>query len=296
MSKSIVKVAIGLLFSHARVLVGFRNSQQHQGNKYEFPGGKIEKNESPQQACQREILEEVGIHISEWLPWDQIRHEYEDVIVELNFFYSYVDDSLLKNIQSPWSWVSRHELKKLNFPEANQNIIKRLQWPDFIKISADINEIKDLDEHHILYYRPQNEPISLHDLAYDHFSKIMMNLVYAQKLSREDQKQLAAIHIRQNQLYGLHPNDLILGAKYLAACHDIDAVLYAQKLGCDAVLLSPIQKTQTHPDVLPLGFDGLKTIAEQTHLLVYALGGLKRHDLAQVRACQAYGVAGISGF
>ena len=41
MSKPIVHVAVALLFYHSKVLVGWREAKQHQGNKYEFPAEKL---------------------------------------------------------------------------------------------------------------------------------------------------------------------------------------------------------------------------------------------------------------
>lgn len=297
MSKPIVRVAIGLLFSHACVLVGFRQAHQHQGNKYEFPGGKIDLHERPEDACRREIKEEVGVEISDWLPWDYMQHEYDDVIVQLHFFYTYIDDTLRSQIQSPWFWCERERLSEFKFPKANQAVIKRLQWPPLIQISADLNAMTYLPPNHLFYYRPNHtDDVNMKAIDVTHYSKLMINWAYAIQLLPEAQKQLAAIHIRQNQLYTLKREDLLMGAKYIAACHDLKAVQFAQDLGCEAVLISPVQATATHPDAKPIGFDGLATIAAKSHLLVYGLGGLKAKDLTQIKQCQAYGVAGISGF
>ena len=63
MSKPIVHVAVALLFHRSKVLVGWREAKQHQGNKYEFPGGKVEGNETPEETCRREIYEEVGLSL-----------------------------------------------------------------------------------------------------------------------------------------------------------------------------------------------------------------------------------------
>ena len=101
MSKKKVDVAIAILLHRGKVLVGWRQAEQHQGNKHEFPGGKVEAGETPEQACRREIYEEVGIGLKEWHVFDVIQHEYEDLIVNLHVFHAYVPDELLTLIQQP---------------------------------------------------------------------------------------------------------------------------------------------------------------------------------------------------
>ena len=81
--KNVIDVAIAILLHKSKVLVGWRQANQHQGNKHEFPGGKVEQGETPEQACRREIYEEVGIGLKDWHGFDVIRHEYDDVIVNL---------------------------------------------------------------------------------------------------------------------------------------------------------------------------------------------------------------------
>ena len=58
---SIVNVAVAVIHYKNQYLLGFRDATQHQGNRYEFVGGKIEANESAAQALIREVAEETGI-------------------------------------------------------------------------------------------------------------------------------------------------------------------------------------------------------------------------------------------
>ncbi|EPG8189289.1 NUDIX domain-containing protein, partial [Acinetobacter baumannii] len=51
MPKPIVDVAIAILIHRGKILVGWRGEQQHQGGKHEFPGGKVEQGETPEEAC-----------------------------------------------------------------------------------------------------------------------------------------------------------------------------------------------------------------------------------------------------
>lgn len=128
MVKPVVQVAIALLMHQQKILVGWREAKQHQGNKHEFPGGKVESQETPRQACSREIQEEVGITVlpESWQEFDVIKHEYEDIHVHLSFFIASVSADQMAIIQQPWVWYDRTVLPTLNFPKANQQIIERL--------------------------------------------------------------------------------------------------------------------------------------------------------------------------
>ena len=76
--------------------------QKREGSKedpflglWEFPGGKIEPNEDSQEACKREVLEEVGVTVKEDTTWPLFKietHEYEDRVVVLHCHYSFKED------------------------------------------------------------------------------------------------------------------------------------------------------------------------------------------------------------
>lgn len=295
MSKTEVKVAIGLLFSHGRVLVGWRDKQQHQGNKNEFPGGKIEHHETPISACKREIFEEVGIEVDEWFAWDEIYHEYDDIIVRLYLFYSFIPDQLLGSIQDPWTWYSRSDLTSLNFPKANDIILDRLLWPQYIKISHECMDVYHLPSDRIVYLRDANFD-EINDLEEIYLNKIIVNIEIAKNLDLDKQKKLNAIHIKQSQLASLTKKDLVMGCRYIAACHDLESISMAQRIGCEAIFISPVQKTNTHINAQPLGWSNFQSLTKVTHALVFALGGLTPNDLKTAQDFQAYGVAGVSAF
>jgi len=59
-----VHVAVAVLINpHGQILISKRSASQHQGNKWEFPGGKVEAGETSRQALRREIREELGLVI-----------------------------------------------------------------------------------------------------------------------------------------------------------------------------------------------------------------------------------------
>ena len=97
--------------------------------------------ESPEQTCRREIYEEVGIGLKEWHPFDIIRHEYEDVIVNLHLFrYTY-----LRNAQSNSSTldlVSTRSTSEFKLSEGKCCNSGTLIWSHFlIKISDQIDAL-----------------------------------------------------------------------------------------------------------------------------------------------------------
>lgn len=296
MTKATIHVAIALLFYQNQVLVGWREARQHQGNKYEFPGGKVEKGELPVEACRREVMEEVGIDIERWHASDFISHEYEDIIVNLHIFHASLQPAQLAEIKQPWRWYCREELGQLNFPKANQSMIQKLQWPQRIKISEDLNILSSLDTDQMLYWRvdPTSERImQLAQCPVDQLSKLIVNQQFWSHLNELQQQTIRTIHLKQTQLMDFNLSDLKTGYRYLAACHDQSALIHAEQIGCEAALLSPVLATETHPDTPALGWERFKQMAEQVQIPVFALGGLRTEDLHDAKCQHAYGIAGI---
>lgn len=303
MSKPNIHVAIAVLCHRRKVLVGWRNAGQHQGNKHEFPGGKVELGETPEQACRREIFEEVGIGIQDWFAFDHIVHDYDDIVVNLHVFRAFVEDNQLSLIQRPWIWVEHEQLKTLNFPKANTSIIERLVWPPYIKISTNLSDLKQsaINESMLFYWRPESKDIDviqrqLKNLSQTQFGRLILNIDLWQQLDRHTQQAIATIHLKQHQLSTLHKAQLPLGKRVIAACHDQSALKQAEQLGCDAVFLSPVLETLSHPNSPTLGWDTFSQYAKEMHVLVFALGGMTMSSLALARQHHAYGIAGIRAF
>lgn len=296
MSKPSLHIAIAILRHHQNILVGRREAQQHQGNKHEFPGGKVEAGETPVQACRRETFEEVGVDLKEWHAFDCIRHEYDDVIVNLHIFHAEVPDEKLNEVQSPWTWYRRNQLLDLNFPKANKAMLQRLYWPHQIKISDDLTVLGQLSKNQLLYFRvdaDQEQIIALSNCKIDDLPQLMVNIDLWKQLNSIQQQGIGTIHLKQSQLMLLQKGELKAGQRYIAACHDLVSALHAQAIGCDAILLSPVLLTTTHSDAQPMGWEQFESIAQKMHIPVFALGGMKQDHLVEAQHHQAYGIAGI---
>lgn len=108
-------------------LICLRPDHVHQGGKWEFPGGKIKKNESAEQAMLRELKEEVAITAVDYHLLETIFFDYGDKQLNLNFFLvsKFTGEAFAKEGQT-MQWVNKAELVNYSFPDANATIIKKL--------------------------------------------------------------------------------------------------------------------------------------------------------------------------
>ena len=78
-------VAVGILIDDAgRVLVTRRAPGAHQGGLWEFPGGKVEVEETLLEALARELREELGVRVETTEPFMVLEHDYGDKQVRLD--------------------------------------------------------------------------------------------------------------------------------------------------------------------------------------------------------------------
>lgn len=127
-SEHIVHVAVGVVENErGELLISRRAAHQHQGNRWEFPGGKVEAGEDVQQALARELLEEMNIEVLEVAPLTVIEHAYSDKRVRLDVWRVTLFQGQVEGREGQqWRWVPRHQLEAYPFPQANEAIIERL--------------------------------------------------------------------------------------------------------------------------------------------------------------------------
>lgn len=86
MSKRFIDVAAGLILKpDGQLLLAQRPGNKPWSGWWELPGGKIEPNETPEDALARELNEELGIVVTQATPWVTYTHEYPETIVRLAF-------------------------------------------------------------------------------------------------------------------------------------------------------------------------------------------------------------------
>ena len=109
------------------IFCALRSSEMTLPNYWEFPGGKIEENETPQEALAREIKEEFNCEISVGEKVEDTTYEYEKVIVRLETYLSVILKGLPTAVEhAETRWVPRDQLMSLNFAPADIPAVKKL--------------------------------------------------------------------------------------------------------------------------------------------------------------------------
>lgn len=94
---------------------------------WEFPGGKIEKNETPKEALKREIIEEMSCDIEVNDQVDHTIYEYDFGIVHLTTFYCDLKSGLpTLNEHHAIQWLKPKELEQLNWAPADIPAVEKL--------------------------------------------------------------------------------------------------------------------------------------------------------------------------
>jgi 8-oxo-dGTP diphosphatase len=112
-----------------RILVGQRRRSDSSPLKWEFPGGKLRDDESPEGGLRRELQEELGAEISACVELGRVRHRYAAASAELEIrFYAVALASYQVKGRAfeQIAWVLPRELADYDFLEANRALIAQL--------------------------------------------------------------------------------------------------------------------------------------------------------------------------
>ncbi len=119
-----LKVVAGVILHERKILITKRPYNVHMGRKWEFPGGKVKKNESDIQALKRELDEELSIHVTVNKLLLEIVHFYETFEVNLFFYECFVSSNQVSdNLILQHKWVFPSELADYSFPPANEKLV-----------------------------------------------------------------------------------------------------------------------------------------------------------------------------
>lgn len=123
-----IVVAAAVIIRDGRVLLTRRAQGQHLAGMWEFPGGKLEARESPEDALVRECREECGIEVEVNEILDVTHHRYPDKDVLLLFYRCELRAGEVRHLQvADHAWVAPSELDHYPLPPADERVVARIQ-------------------------------------------------------------------------------------------------------------------------------------------------------------------------
>jgi 8-oxo-dGTP diphosphatase len=123
---STMAVAAAVIERDGAFLLTRRLKGTHLEGTWEFPGGKCEPRETPAACLVREIREELGAGVIVGELMLVTRHAYPERAVEIHFYEARLTDEPSPQIGQEMRWARREELGRLEFPEADAELIRML--------------------------------------------------------------------------------------------------------------------------------------------------------------------------
>ena len=126
-------VVAAVIVRDGRVLVCQRSRSGKFPLKWEFPGGKVQSDESPDAALVRELREELAIEASVGAEIHRTNHKYAEVssAIELIFFAATIESGEIDNrVFEEIAWVAPRKLAEMDFLDADRELISKLATGD----------------------------------------------------------------------------------------------------------------------------------------------------------------------
>lgn len=306
----VIHVAVGVIVNAAGdILIAKRPDKVHQGGLWEFPGGKVEVNETLFDALKRELYEELAINVLATEPLIKIRHDYGDKVVLLDVHkVIQFSGEPQGNEGQPIKWVAPEQLHKYEFPAANVPIVTAINLPQRLLITGDFENEDDFFNRiesalkkgiRLVQLRVKQQEVLLKfanavaELCEKYSAHLLLN-TSSEIFSKIPQQANIGLHLNSKNLLVCNLRSVAKTVLLSASCHNEIEIEHAQKIGVDFILLSPIFNTKSHPEQEGIGWEKFGELVEKAIIPVYALGGMKDKDLPVALEYGAQGIAGIS--
>jgi len=299
-------------------LLGQRAPDTFYAGYWEFPGGKVEPGETMRQALDRELVEELGIEVTQATPWLTREFVYPHATVRIRFFRVEAWRGEIAPIEhSGFAWLTPGAPSPVEpILPANGPILRALELPARLLITNATDNGFDgelarlaraLDAAAatsgaacLLQLRDKTLPAGERQrlaaavvaLARQHGGvRVLINDDAA--LARSvgaDGVHLPATHLLAAG--ATRPDFALVGA----SCHSAEELARAAELGCDYAVLGPVLPTPTHREAAGCGWEAFAQLTARSPLPIYALGGMREEMLATACAQGAQGIALMRGW
>jgi 8-oxo-dGTP diphosphatase len=305
-------VAAVLQDAGGRVLLAQRPPGKQHAGQWEFPGGKVEPEETARAALSRELGEELGIEVESAAHFMSVRRlrGAGELVLEAWRVPNWSGKPVAHE-HSALRWLEPEAALALPLCDADVPICRTAALPGCYAITPEPGP--DLDAFfarivdglsrglRLLQWRAPHLPadryrdiaLKLRRLAHDHGAKLMLNadLEFALALGA-DGVHLNASRLRSLDRLPARPPGFLVAA----SVHDAEELSRAAAIEVDFAVISPVRPTRSHPGQGAIGWTGFEALRAKSGLPAYALGGLGPLDVEEARAHGALGVAGISAF
>ena len=121
-------VTAALIVTDGKILAARRASNRHLAGFWEFPGGKIETGESPEQCLARELSEEFEVESSIGEFFMESVYHYEEKSIKLLVYRATLHSAInTMNDHDKICWLAPHCLRELKWAPADEPIVEALQ-------------------------------------------------------------------------------------------------------------------------------------------------------------------------
>ncbi|MES5266611.1 8-oxo-dGTP diphosphatase MutT [Priestia megaterium] len=122
------KVVAALIKEKDQILIAQRHSKDPLAGKWEFPGGKLEPGETPEECLVREIREELRVEVEIGSFYDDNVYSFKDQAIHLLFYWAEITNGeVTPVVHDDVKWITIKELAGFDFAPADIPMVKRLR-------------------------------------------------------------------------------------------------------------------------------------------------------------------------
>lgn len=123
----VINVVAAIIVKNNKIFVTQRGYGEFKGG-WEFPGGKIEENETPEDALKREILEELNVKIKVGEHFHTVEYDYPKFHLSMRcYICGLIDENIELKEHSAAKWLAINELNTIDWLPADVIVIKYLK-------------------------------------------------------------------------------------------------------------------------------------------------------------------------